>query len=275
MSVNFGHALWQIRNQPCEPRMRNSAAPGQSENLIGRSDASPLQTRALKARPTIHGRQRRARAGSVDPPQDRPRLHRHANVLHAKFRRQGENSGENRWMQVKMLVSVDMVEGQSCGAEGLELGADLRQHLSSRTRQKKHRGACSRHVRSEPPARINQIGHRVSRQDGPSLHQRQMEAYRQPREPPRQLHGGGRRRPTDHQARRGEQPFLMRDFNGAINLFGEAEIVRRDNKIFQCAISRRSRRKRKNSTPSRRRRFIIWGLSAISPTIAAILLGRK
>ncbi len=47
------------------------------------------------------------------------------------------------------------------------------------------------------------------------------------------------------------------------------------NQTFQCAISRRSRRKRKNSIPSRRRRFIISGLVAISPRIEAILPGRK
>jgi hypothetical protein len=174
-----------------------------------------------------------------------------------------------------MLVSVDVVKRQSCGAEGLELGADLRQHLSSHTRQKKYRGACSRHIRPEPPAPIDQIRYRVSRQDGPSVYQREMEPYRQPREPARHLDGSGRRRPCDHQAGRGEQAFVMRDFNGPVDLVGEAEIIRRDNKIFQCAISRRSRRKRKNSTPSRRRRFIMSGLSIISPTIAAILLGRK
>ena len=67
----------------------------------------------------------------------------------------------------------------------------------------------------------------------------------------------------------------MGALNRLIDLIGEAEIVRGDDQIFQCAISRRSRRKRKNSIPSRRRRFIMSGLMAISPTIEAILLGRK
>jgi hypothetical protein len=67
----------------------------------------------------------------------------------------------------------------------------------------------------------------------------------------------------------------MRPLNGLIDLVGEAEIVRRDDQISQCAGSRRSRKKRKNSTPSRRRRFITSGLLTISPTIEAILLGRK
>ncbi len=43
----------------------------------------------------------------------------------------------------------------------------------------------------------------------------------------------------------------------------------------QAATSRRSRRKRKNSTPSRSRRRIISGLFTISPTMAAIFGARK
>jgi hypothetical protein len=43
----------------------------------------------------------------------------------------------------------------------------------------------------------------------------------------------------------------------------------------QAATSRRSRRKRKNSSPSRSRRFIISGLRTISPTMAAIFGARK
>ena len=41
----------------------------------------------------------------------------------------------------------------------------------------------------------------------------------------------------------------MRALNRLVDFVGEAEIVGRDDQIFQCAISRRSRRKRKNSSP--------------------------
>ncbi len=102
-----------------------------------------------------------------------------------------------------------------------------------------------------------------------------MQPNREPRQPARQFDGRRRRRRSDHQARRGEDALDMGALDGAVDRVGEAEIVRRDDQVFQCAISRRSRRKRKNSTPSRSRRFIISGLNAISPTIEAILLGRK
>ncbi len=174
-----------------------------------------------------------------------------------------------------MLVSVDVIKPQTCRAEGLELGADLRQHLPAHMGQKKHRGAGPRHIRAKAPMSIDQIRYARSRQNRLRVDQRQMQPNRKSRQSARQLDGGASRRRTDHQTRRREHHFNMRALDGLINLVGEAEIIGRDNKIFQCAISRRSRRKRKNSTPSRRRRFIMLGLTAISPTIAAILLGRK
>jgi len=102
-----------------------------------------------------------------------------------------------------------------------------------------------------------------------------MQPDRKPRQPARQLDGGRRRRRSDYQARCGQDSFGMGALDGLVDFISEAKIVRRDNEIFQCAISRRSRRKRKNSAPSRRRRFITSGLRTISPMIDAILPGRK
>ena len=102
-----------------------------------------------------------------------------------------------------------------------------------------------------------------------------MQPDSKPRQAARQLDSPARRRRSDHQARCGEDAFDMRALNGLVDLVGETEIVGRDDQIFQCAVSCRSRRKRKNSTPSRRRRFMTSGLLTISPTIEAILPGRK
>ena len=77
----------------------------------------------------------------------------------------------------------------------------------------------------------------------------------------------------------------MRDLDRFVDLGGETEIIGGDDepggpfsrmweKETQAA-SRRSFRKRKNSTPSRSRRFIMSGCRTISPTIEAILPERK
>ena len=102
-----------------------------------------------------------------------------------------------------------------------------------------------------------------------------MQADGKRRQATRQLHGLSRRRRSDHQARCGENAFDMRALDRLIDFVGEAEVVRRDNQVFQCAVSCRSRKKRKNSTPSRSRRFMTSGLLTISPTLEAILPGRK
>src|ERR1700760_3779140 len=102
-----------------------------------------------------------------------------------------------------------------------------------------------------------------------------MQSDGKPREPAGQFDGWRRRRRSDHQARSGQDASDMGALNGLIDFVGEAEVIRRDDEIFQCAVSCRSRKKRKNSTPSRSRRFMTSGLLTISPTIEAILLGRK
>src|SRR6266581_224014 len=102
-----------------------------------------------------------------------------------------------------------------------------------------------------------------------------MQADAQPRQLVRTrnriLRGGA----CDHEACGGEDAALMRDLDRVVDLRGEPEIVGGDDELFQCAGSRRSRRKRKNSTPSRKRRFIMSGLMIISPTMDAIFGARK
>lgn len=80
---------------------------------------------------------------------------------------------------------------------------------------------------------------------------------------------------ADHQARRGQDALAVRDLDRLIDLWRQPEIVGGDDQPVQWRTSRRSRRKAKNSTPSRSRRFSICGLFAISETMAAIFGARK
>ena len=83
-----------------------------------------------------------------------------------------------------------------------------------------------------------------------------------------------RRRRGDHQTRGGENTAAMSGFDGLVDFAGRAEIIRGDDQSLHAA-SRRVRKKRKNSTPSRNRRFIMSGLTIISATMDAIFDGRK
>ena len=174
-----------------------------------------------------------------------------------------------------MLVRGDMIELEAGRAERLELSADFRPHLPAHMGQKKHGRAGERHIRPKPAATVHEIRDRRRRQHRIGVDQRQMQPDSKPRQATRELHGPGRRRRSNHQARCGENTFNMRALDRLVDLVGETEIIGRDDQIFQCAVSCRSRKKRKNSTPSRSRRFMTSGLLTISPTIEAILPGRK
>ena len=166
---------------------------------------------------------------------------------------------------------------QAGAGEGLELGLHLAQQLAAHARTQEHVHAVPADVPAEHPARVDEVGHLLGRQHGPALDQGHVQTDRQAGQPPRARHrvrGGGRR---DHEARGRQHPFAMTPFDGFVDLDGGAEIVRRNDELLQAATSASSRWRRnwKNSTPSRRRRFIISGLVIISPMIEAIFDGRK
>ena len=174
-----------------------------------------------------------------------------------------------------MLVGVDVVEREPGGTIGLELRFDFGGQLPAMSGAEEEPDAGHRHVVVKPAVGIHQIGNPLGRQDRAAVHQNDMQAYAQAG----QLLGPGdgiaRGRGPDHQAGRRQNAVPVCLFDREVDFRRQAEIVRGDDQRRQLAALRRSFRNWKNSTPSRRRRFIIWGLLTISPTIEAILPERK
>jgi hypothetical protein len=102
-----------------------------------------------------------------------------------------------------------------------------------------------------------------------------VQAHAQPRQPACARDRVFRRRGADHETGSRQDATPMRGFYGLVDFAREPKIVGGDDDTFQSAGSRRSRRKRKNSTPSRSRRFNMSGLLTISPAMAAIFGARK
>ena len=102
-----------------------------------------------------------------------------------------------------------------------------------------------------------------------------MQPDAQVRQPPRPLDSVAGSSTADHEASRAQNAAPMRFLDGGIDGLAQAEVVRRDYQPIQCASSLRSRKKEKNSPPSRSRRIIICGLRTISPMIEAIFGARK
>jgi hypothetical protein len=98
---------------------------------------------------------------------------------------------------------------------------------------------------------------------------------------PRELHGFRGRPFAHHQARRGEHALAVGPLHRLVDLGRKAEIVGGDDDPAQPYAAAfwddcdRSRRKRKNSTPSRSRRTSICRSRTISPQMEAIFGARK
>src|SRR5262245_58887793 len=174
-----------------------------------------------------------------------------------------------------MLVRIDVIERKPAGAKGLELCFDLGSDLPAYRRPRENVPAEPRYVLAEAPGRIDKIGQLLWRQHRQPLDQHDMQTYVQSRQASCPHDCVPRGQTGDHEARRRQDATLMSGFNGFVDLGRQPEIVSRDNDTFQYTGSRRSRRNRKNSSPSRRRRFIMSGLRTISPTMEAIFGARK
>ena len=107
-------------------------------------------------------------------------------------------------VQVKMLVGVDVVQLQSGGGKGGELGLDLGGQLSAHLGQEKHGGAGARHVGAEMAGGIHQVGNGGWRQDRLAAHQHQVQAHAQARKIAGAGHRIGGCRARHHQAGGGE-----------------------------------------------------------------------
>jgi len=173
-----------------------------------------------------------------------------------------------------MLMRIAVIQGQPRAAKSFELRGDFGGELAARLPVEEYDRPEGRHIGTKETVSIHQMRHGRSGKRRPAFDQHQMQADTQGRHATRardRVRGFRRRY---HQARRGENAAAMRCFDGIVDFASGAEIVRRDDQSLQAA-SRRARKKWKNSTPSRKRRFIISGLTIISATMDAIFEGRK
>jgi hypothetical protein len=185
-------------------------------------------------------------------------------------------------MEMKMLVRVHVVERKSGRCICFELRCDFSCDLAAYSCAQPDRRAKSSHVGAETAIRIDEIRDAARGKERAPFDEHEMKADAQARETPGADYRIACRSAADHQARRAQHSRCVRELYRFVHLGRRAEIVGRDDQMPetiprrpQRVISRRSRRKWKNSTPSRRRRFIMSGLRTISPTIDAIFPALK
>ena len=121
----------------------------------------------------------------------------------------------------------------------------------------------------------DEIGNRVRRQHRATFDQHQMQAHAQIRHPLGALGRIERGWRAHHQACGRQDAIAVGDFHRFVDFACRVEIIGGDDEFLQAACSRRSLRSWKNSTPSRKRLTSMSREVSISPTISAILEGRK
>ena len=180
-----------------------------------------------------------------------------------------------------MLVGVEVVAGQAGGAEGGQLRGDLGPQLGAGGGRGGQGQPEPRHVVAEAAIGPDQRRDARRRQHRAAVRQGQVQPDGQPRRRGGPGPGLRARRAADHQARGGQDAVAMGLFDGGIDLGAPPEVIGRDDQplqaaAFGCALAVfRSRRKWKNSTPSRSRRTSICRSRIISPQMEAIFGARK
>lgn len=195
---------------------------------------------------------------------------------HAEFSSDRDDQGGDGWMNMHVLMGIDMIEVESRRFERRELRADFGGELPSRPRIEEEADPSPHHVAVKQAGVIHEIRNCLRRQDRSPLDQNDVKANGKARQRAGSCDGVTSRRRTHHEAGAGENAVSAGPFDGRVDGFIQSEIVGADDEApSRQWASSRSRRNWKNSTPSRNRRTIISGLRTISPTIDAILPARK
>lgn len=232
-----------------------------------------------QAAPPQKGEDRRLDRGRGDRPagdatRDAEVFPGKANRGNREFGGQLAKGARHDGMHVQVEVAVHVGERKARLAEALELGADLPAELVPGGRAGLVDEARDGRAVAKAALSVHQVGNLRGRQDRTPRDDHEMESDGEPG-----MRAGGRDRllprvARHHEARARQHAAFVRLDDGAVDSPREAEVVARDDEVFQTRSSR-PRRNRANSTPSRRRRFSIWALVAISTAISSIFLGRK
>lgn len=86
-----------------------------------------------------------------------------------------DNQAQERRMQMKMFVSVDVVEPQSGGGKGFELGSNLSRELSPNPGKAKEPYTVEHHAVAEAPFGVDEIRDRSPRQHRLPVGQNEMQ----------------------------------------------------------------------------------------------------
>lgn len=273
MGVNLDQARRQPVKQAGKTRPGYPPRPAQAEHRIGGQQAGAASASIERSCPRCDERLRRG--CPVDAGDNRCRLARNPQRGRAVFDAGPHDLRCHQRMDMKMLVRIHVVEDEAGTPEGRKLGGDLLAKLAPGRGAQGERKGEPDHVAAQPARLVEQGRDFPWRRGRNAFQQGKMQANAQIRQPFGESNRARGRRTRHHQACRRQHAFAMRKFDSLVDLGGMPEVIGGDDETVQYCTSRRSRKKPKNSTPSRNRRLSISGLRAISATIEAIFGARR
>jgi hypothetical protein len=257
MRVDFRHASRELAQYSLEARLNHRPGPRNADDLVGGVQVLPasalFQMRDPRCDEPVATRLHRWIDGIEQP----GGLPRHPQRSHAISGTDLQNLPGNGRMQVKMVMSIHVVERQAGCLIRRKLRLDFGGDLSLHLRPKENIATQSEHIAAQISLRVDKVGHALGRQRWATVDQDEVKAHAQRRKPTGARHCIVKSGASYHQAGRAQYSVGVCELDGLVDFLCQTEVVGGDDQRLQRAISRRSRRYWKNSTPSRRRRFII------------------
>src|SRR5215467_5122413 len=109
MQVDFGQTATQMTNKPAKPRRRHRAGPSKAEHAIRGAQSSAADAPGQQLCPGCDV-SRKSTSTRLHCGQDSSRLVRHAQGAHAMASADRNDLVGDQRMQVKVLVSIDVIE---------------------------------------------------------------------------------------------------------------------------------------------------------------------
>src|SRR5689334_18951158 len=238
MHVDFDQSARQVTQQAGQTIRCELTRPRQSENRIWREEASVAYLRPKPPRATGRCERSRGNVFVLDAP-DRPeRLQRDANGPRAEAERDRNDISPHHGMQMVMFMDVDVIQPEAGPEICRELRLDLLAHLRAQSLRTCKLESELHEITAHAAGIVDKTRYFPGRQHRLLSKQNQMQPYPQLRQTPRPSQGIFRSRTCHHQTRCTQDAVSMRDLDGFVDLFSQAEIIRGYDQVIALSFER-------------------------------------
>ena len=141
-------------------------------------------------------------------------------------------------MNMKMVMGVDVIEGQAGLTKGLKLRPDLGLRLATRQGAAVDLDAGAQEIAREAAIAADELRHLLRRQRRPTVHEHEMKSDAEPGQFARALHSIGSGRCRYHEAGGSQDAAAMPNLHRLIDRESQTEIIGGDDQPLHAATRR-------------------------------------